>query len=66
MHDAIVKQTDVAGDTSVSPEPPTRARGAEKASGFYVVRAMDDMGSLPSVRRGAARSWIPGTWGDPF
>jgi hypothetical protein len=66
MHDATVKQTDVAGDTSVSPEPPTRGRGADKASGFYVVRAMDDERLPPIGRRGTSRSWIPGTWGDPF
>lgn len=67
MHDSIVNQTAVVGDTSVTPEPPARARGAEKASGFYVVRALDEEpAALPSNRRRASRSWLPGAWGDPF
>ena len=47
MHDSIVNQTAVVGDTSTSPEPPARARGAEKASGFYVVRTLDNEQSPP-------------------
>jgi hypothetical protein len=66
MHDTTVKQTDVAGDSSVSPQPPTRVRGAEMASGFYVVRSTDDECLPPSVRRGTSRSWIAGAWSDPF
>lgn len=66
MHDTTAMQTDIVGDTGVSPEAPSCGRGADKASGLYVIRSMDDERLPPSARRGASRSWLPGTWGDPF
>ena len=66
MHDTTAMQIDVVGDTKVSSEAPTCDRGAERASGLYVVGALDDERLPPSARRGASRSWLPGTWGDPF
>jgi hypothetical protein len=66
MNDITAIRTDVAGDAKVSPELPTGSRGADRASGLYVVRSMDEERLLPPVRRAESRSWIPGTWGDPF
>ena len=66
MNDITTIRTDAVGDTKVSPEPPTASRGADRASGLYVVRAMDEERLPPPVRRGESRSWIPGAWGDPF
>ena len=66
MNDITAIRTDVVGDTKVSPEPSTSSRGADRASGLYVVRAMDEERLPPPVRRGESRSWVPGAWGDPF
>jgi hypothetical protein len=66
MHDTTAIRTDIAGDTGISPEPPIREREVVKASGLYVVRSLDDERLPPFRRRGASRSWLPGTWGDPF
>jgi hypothetical protein len=66
MNDITAIRTDVVGDTKVSPEPPTGSRAADRASGLYVVRSMDEGRLPPAVRRGESRSWVPGAWGDPF
>jgi hypothetical protein len=66
MNDLTEIRTDVVGDTKVSPEPATSCRGPDRASGLYVVCAMDGERLPPSVRRGESPSWGPGAWGDPF
>jgi hypothetical protein len=66
MHDTTAMQVDVVGDTKALLEAPSCGRGAERASGLYVVGALDDEQLPPSARRGASSSWLPGTWGDPF
>lgn len=66
MNDISAIRADVVGDIKVSPEPPTGSRGADRASGLYVVRLMDEERLPQSVRRGESGSWVPGAWGDPF
>jgi hypothetical protein len=66
MNDITAIRTDVVSDTKVSPEPPTSSLGADRASGLYVVRSMDEERLPPPVRRGESRCWVPGSWGDPF
>jgi hypothetical protein len=66
MNDITAIRTDAVGDAKASPEPPTSRRRADRASGLYVVRSMDEERLPPPVRRGESCSWIPGAWGDPF
>ena len=66
MNDITAIRTDVVGDTKASPESSASSRGADRASGLYVVRSMDEEWLPPSVRRGESPSWVPGAGGDPF
>jgi hypothetical protein len=71
MHDTSAIRTEIADSTSVSPEPPTCSREADKQIGLHVIHAPRDETCTPRDerlhpfgRRGT--SWLPGAWGDPF
>ena len=49
MNDITAIRTDVVGDTKASPEPSTGGRRADRASGLYVVRSMDEERLPPPV-----------------
>jgi hypothetical protein len=66
MHEMTARQIDIDNHASVSPEPPINGYGADNANDSCVIRAISDDWVPPFGRRRTSRSWIPGTWGDPF
>jgi hypothetical protein len=57
---------DVVVESSAPEVSTTCRRESENASGRYVVGLLHDETLPPFSGRGTSRSWIPGTWGDPF
>jgi len=66
MHDMTARRIDIDNHASVSLDPPINGHGADNAKDSYVIRAIGNDWVPPFGRRGTSRSWIPGTWGDPF
>ena len=66
MHEMTARRIDIDIHASVSLDPPINGHGADNAKDSYVIRAISNDRVPPFGRRGTSRSWIPGTWGDPF
>lgn len=66
MHQKSPVRADVMVDESIPEASTTPRRKAENASGPYVVGLLHDETLPPFARRGRSRSWLPGSWGDPF
>ena len=66
MRDITAKRIEIDGYASVVPEPPINGGRSEKASELASFDRMGDERLPPFGQRGQSRSWLPGTWGDPF
>jgi hypothetical protein len=66
MHVITARQIAIGSKTGIAPESRIDGCGTDKAGDAHVLRLVDAAQLPPFGRRGSARSWLPGTFGDPF